>query len=77
MPRLEFTMMESDYDQIVDAIQKAEAVPLIALNCGSPQSPQEAANNAWRDLGLRMGFDSATVEPTGNGKLSFTAEVAL
>jgi hypothetical protein len=56
----------------VAAIKRAQSTPLIALQCGMPQSPQEAANQAWCALGDRMGFNGMTVEP-GLDDLSFTA----
>jgi hypothetical protein len=65
-----FTMTQADYDKIIEAIQP---VPLIMLQCGMPKSQQERANDAWEELGHRMGFDHMTVKP-GQTSLEFTAE---
>lgn len=67
-----FTMEQSDYDTIVEAITEARSVPLIALQCGMPQSPQEVANREWKKLGDKMGFDYMSVSP-GPNKLQFYA----
>lgn len=37
------------------------------------RSQQERANEAWKKLGDRMGFDFMTVEPTRKGDRIFTA----
>lgn len=72
--RKEFEMTQADLEKILDACRP---VPLIALQCGMPHSPQENANAAWAELGQRMGFDSVTVEPCPNkGNRFFTAEPA-
>lgn len=73
MSRQEYEMTRADFDGIIARIAEAQSAPLIALQCGMPTSPQEAANAAWCELGKRMGFDGMTVEPTGRGKFSFTA----
>lgn len=71
--RQEYEMTPADFEEIISRIQSAKNVPLIALNCGMPTSPQDAANAAWCELGRRMGFDGMTAQPTGKGKYSFTA----
>jgi hypothetical protein len=38
-----------------------------------PSSPQECANDAWAELGHRMGFDHMTVQPDARGDRFFTA----
>ena len=63
-------MTQDDLDKILDA---CKPVPMIMLQCGMPESPQERANRAWAELGSRMGFDAMTVEPTGEGNRFFTA----
>ena len=68
--RREYEMTEDDLSQIIKA---CKSVPLIALQCGTPKSPQANANDAWNGLGKRMGFDGATVEPTSKGNRFFTA----
>jgi hypothetical protein len=49
----EYEMTERDYDQLIEA---CKPVPMIALQCGTPASPQENANSAWKKLGEKMGF---------------------
>lgn len=73
MTRQVYEMTQADFDGIIARIKSAQDTPLIALQCGMPTSPQEAANAAWCELGKRMGFDGMTVAPTGKGKFSFTA----
>lgn len=69
-PRTSYEMTESDLSKILDA---CKPVPLIMLQCGMPRSQQERANDAWAELGKRMGFDHMTVQPTGHGDRFFTA----
>lgn len=71
--RVPYIMTRADYERIIGAINVARGTPLIALNCGMPESPQEAANRAWAELGRRLGFDAMTVRPTGQGDLHFSA----
>lgn len=71
-----FEMTDDDLAKIMAAIHRAQSTPLVALHCGMPQSPQEAANEAWCELGRRLGFDGMTVKPAGSGGMKcFTAEV--
>jgi len=56
----EFEMSETDLKELMEA---CKSVPMIALQCGTPRSPQENANDAWNRLGEKMGFDGSTVEP--------------
>lgn len=65
-----FTMTQDDYAKLIEACRPT---PLIALQCGMPSNPQENANRAWCELGDRRGFDGMTVEPTGDGALTFSA----
>ncbi len=70
-PRVEYEMTEKDLEEILEV---CKPVPLIALNCGMPDSPQENANRAWKRLGEKMGFDHMTVNPIdGKGNRFFTA----
>jgi len=70
--RQEFTMTQGDFDKIMDA---CKPVTMIALQCGTPRSPLENANAAWKRLGKQMGFDGMTVQPIpGRSQLAFTAE---
>ena len=68
-PRTNYEMSQEDYDRIIEACRP---VPMIMLNIGNPRSQQENANDAWAELGKRMGFEWDTVQP-GNSKLQFTA----
>jgi hypothetical protein len=71
MARTNYEMAEADLQKILDA---CKPVPMIALQCGEPSSPQENANRAWQALGQKMGFDYLTVEPiAGQGNRFFTA----
>lgn len=69
-PRTNYEMTEADLEKILDA---CKPVPMIMLQCGTPRSPQERANDAWEELGKRMGFDHMTVQPTGQGDRFFSA----
>ena len=57
-------MTQEDLNELKDA---CKPVPMIALNCGMPSSPQENANAAWERLGKKMGFYHMTVQPAGKG----------
>lgn len=71
--RQNYTMTQADYDQIIERITAARNVSGMFLSGGMPMgNPQEAANEAWCELGRRMGFDGMTVRPAGS-KLQFTA----
>ena len=69
-PRTEYEMTQEDYDKIIKA---CSPVPMIMLHIGTPRSQQENANDAWAELGKRMGFDGMTVQPSSKGNLFFTA----
>ena len=50
-------------------------VRMIALQCGTPSSPQENANAAWSKLGKELDFDPMSVEPViGKDTKFFSAE---
>lgn len=70
--RKDFEMTQEQFDIILAA---CKPVPLIAINCGMPRSPQQNANAAWERLGKEMGFDSKTVKPIGKGDRFFSAEL--
>ncbi len=71
MARTEYQMSKAALAKLLDA---CKPVPMIMLQCGTPSSPQENANNAWARLGEEMGFDGATVRPMqGKGQRFFTA----
>ena len=67
----DFEMTQKQLDEIMDA---CKPVPMIALQCGTPNSPQVNANAAWKKLGQDLGFDHMTVRPNGKGDRFFSAE---
>ena len=69
--RKEFTMSD---EQLKTLLEACKPVPLIALQCGLPPSPQENANMAWEKLGMEMGFKHMTVKPISGNQKEFTAE---
>ena len=70
--RTNFEMTQNDLDELLSCMKP---VPMIMLQCGEPPSPQERANEAWKRLGEKMGFDYMTVKPTGKGDRFFSAEI--
>ena len=60
-------------DQLNTLMESCKRTPMIALQCGTPRSPQERANDAWKSLGNEMGFDHMTVRPNGKGDRFFSA----
>lgn len=69
--RQDFEMTDEDLSALLESMKP---VPMIALQCGTPRSVQENANEAWARLGTKMGFNSATVRPNGRGNKFFSAE---
>ena len=69
-PRTNYEMTPDDLEGILDA---CSSVPMIMLQCGPTRNAQERANDAWAELGKRMGFDPMTVLPTDRGDRFFTA----
>lgn len=69
-PRTSYEMTKEDLEKILAAIKP---VPMIMVGSHAPRSQQERANDAWGELGKRMGFDHMTVQPTGKGDQFFTA----
>lgn len=70
--RKEYEMTDK---QLQDLLEACKPIPMIALNCGTPPSGQERANNAWSQLGKELGFDYMTVRPIpGKSEKFFTAE---
>ena len=63
-PRTNYEMTEEELENIV-----AASKPVSAMMIGgtTAASPQENANNAWKALGDKLGFDYMTVRPI-NGK---------
>ena len=54
--RKEYEMTEKDLQTILEACKPTPATILFG-------SLQQNANNAWENLGIRMGFDYMSVEP--------------
>ncbi len=69
--RQKFTMSDEQFAKIVHA---SRSVPYMVFGGMAPRSLQENVNEAWRDIGLDLGFDYMTVRPDGPGKRNFTAE---
>ena len=69
-PRTRYEMTEADLERILDA---CKPVPYIIIGGHAPNSPQDNANAAWKELGSRMGFDAMTVQPEGSSNRTFTA----
>lgn len=69
--RKDFEMSQHDLDVLLAAMKP---VAMIGLQCGTPRSLQENANEAWRRLGEKLGFDYMTVRPNGKGDRFFSAE---
>ncbi len=66
---------EMSSEQEATILEACRPVSLIALQCGTPSSPQENANRAWQKLGKEMGFVWDTVEPIpGEPNRVFNAE---
>lgn len=74
MKRQEFELTQEQYDKLLNDIHSE--VPLIMLQCdGQNPSKQERANMAWERLGIQMGFQHMTIQPTtSKGTRFFTAE---
>lgn len=71
--RKTYTMTQADYDGLIERIESARKVSGMFLSGGMPMgNVQQTANDAWRELGGRMGFDGMTVRP-GASKLQFSA----
>ncbi len=72
-PRTNFEMTQADLDAILDA---CKPTPVMFLSGGTRigGSKQENANEAWKRLGEKMGFDHMTVQPIyGKGNRFFSA----
>lgn len=69
--RKDFEMSQQDLDAIFEAIKP---VPYIIIGGVAPRSRQEMANDAWRALGAKLGFNHMTVRPNGKGDRFFSAE---
>ncbi len=72
--RQKFKMTE---EQLAKLREACRPVPMIALQCGTPPSPQVSANDAWKALAVELGFKWDSVEPDGPDSHCFTAEVSV
>ena len=68
--RQRYTLTRSQYDALLEVMRPS---PAIMLHIPSSDSQQDRANRAWIALGLELGFDGMTVEPTSE-QLIITAE---
>jgi hypothetical protein len=68
-----YEMSEADLAKLIEAMRPQ---PVMYLSGGMPlfKSVQENANEAWAELGSRLGFDYMTVRPNGKGDRFFDAE---
>jgi len=73
--RKQFEMTQEDLDKMIAAIDAARNAPLIMIGGTLPRSVQEVANDAWVELGNRMGFKGLTAQPVGPNPRFFSAEV--
>ena len=71
--RKNYEMTQEDLDTLLAAMQPE---PMIMLQCGTGRSIQERANEAWKKLGEKMGFQHMTVAPAAGGPRFFSAEPA-
>lgn len=67
---MEYEMTQSDFDKIMEACKPTRYMVAGGME---PRSPQQNANDAWEELGSRMGFDHMTVQPSSKGDRFFTA----
>lgn len=75
--RQEYEMTAEQHAALLEA---CKPVPAMYLSGGRSMygSPQENANEAWRKLGVEMGFDHMTVRPvSGKPTTHFSAEAKL
>ena len=68
---MRYEMTQEQFNTLLDA---CKPVRLIMLQCGTPQSPQQNANAAWRALGNELKFDYMTVKPVAGNEKAFEAE---
>ena len=70
-PRTDYEMTKYDHEELLEA---CKPTPCIMIGGSTGPSPQENANNAWKRLGKKLGFDSTTVKPIqGKGAEFFSA----
>ena len=67
---MQFTMTDEQLEKLLDACKPVRCMMVGGV---TPRSPQQNANDAWKALGLQMGFDYTTVKP-GSDQKTFSAE---
>jgi hypothetical protein len=71
-PRTEYEMTQADLEELL-AVMKPVPVMMIG-GYSTSETQQRAANAAWQNLGVKMGFDHMTVRPVdGKGQRFFSA----
>lgn len=71
----EFELTDEQLKTLKDA---CKPVPYMVFGGREPRSPQENANDAWRELGRELGFDYMSVRPIqGKNNKFFRAKVVL
>jgi len=66
----DYEMTQEDLDVLLTAMKP---VRYMIIGGVAPRSRQENANDAWKALGEKMGFDYMTVRPNGKGDRFFSA----
>ena len=69
--RKEYELTDDQLSRLYDA---SKPVPLIALQCGMPASPQEVANAVWKALTDMSSNPSSSPRRSPKGDKFFTAE---
>jgi hypothetical protein len=73
----EMKRFEMTPEQHTKLLEACKPTPMIMLQCGTPRSPQESANSAWKVLGDELGFDHMTARPiAGEPETVFEAKPA-
>jgi hypothetical protein len=70
--RAEFQLTDDEMDELLSKMRRE---PVMYLSGGTPMfsSQQERANDAWKALGQKRGFDGMTVRSSPKGAKFFTA----
>ena len=68
----DFEMTEEQLAVLLDAMKPTPVMRFGSYVSGMDR--QERANEAWKRLGMEMGFDHMTVRPNGRGDRYFSAE---
>ncbi len=68
---MKYDLTNEQFERLMKASQP---VAMIALQCGTPPSPQENANAAWQDVAKEHGCRFDTIASCLGNPRSFTAE---